>query len=171
MDLQKNEFKERLERIGAGSVPVNEITHSTPQKRRVPKSSRRNDFLENTRYPMKVLIVFLIGMLSVIISRYMRFHISGVSVSGEDIYVMTMIDSFLSMGVSFLFRIVITFEKPIYFTANTCGIFFMIVFMHNFVHMMPAFWSEMFSYQWVRHVVATTEPNSFLFLGFSFPFK
>ncbi len=173
-DRQKKQFEERLRRISAGGAntmtqvyvgPVEETATGTPKKRVVsPLPTMR----ETIGYPASIVGAFLLGMLAVLITRWVRFTMAGGTLTGEDADIMMAIDGGLALAIGFVLKQMFRLSGKVQETAKTMGIFAMICVMHNLVHVWPGAFEKAFSPEWVTNVVETTEPNSVLFRGISF---
>ncbi|MEL6169541.1 MAG: hypothetical protein AAFR35_12690 [Pseudomonadota bacterium] len=177
---QKQTFEDRINRIRSqrGHVPVEPMPadlQTATGEWEIPKSEaprKEIDLVpgwkENVRYPLGIVAAFVLGMLAVLLSRYVRFHLQGGTLTGEDPDITMMIDAGLAAGVAFALRIILKFEDKEHIFAKTMGIAVMVVTMHNLVHWAPGLFSVLFSVDWVDDVVLFTDPNSILFRGMSF---
>jgi len=180
MDLeQKRAFEERLARIGAShGRPPAAILAAGPQDMALAEGPRRradgavvlNDWRQNIRYPAAIVGAFVVGMISVFVARYVRFHLGMGGLAGEDADTMMLIDAAMGIGAGFVLRMIFHFEAKVFQTAQAAGVVAMIAVMHNFVHWAPGVFDVIFAPDWTREVITTTEPNSILFRGVTFTF-
>ena len=116
-----------------------------------------------------IIAAALVGMISVFIARFARFHLSGGSLAGGESADITMlIDGGLAAVLSFTLFTMMKFEGAEFKAAQTFGIAAMVCIMHNFVHAAPKAFNMVFSPNWTEEVIAGTEPASILFRGVSF---
>lgn len=174
-ERQKKEFNERLRRISAGGEntmgqiyvgPVDEIAARKKKSGRV--AAGLPSLRQTVGYPASIVAAFLLGMLAVLITRYLRFSIAGSSITGEDADITMAIDAGLALAIGFVLKQIFRLSGKVHETSKTFGIFAMICVMHNLVHTWPGAFEIAFSPEWVTEVIETTEPNSILFRGVSF---
>lgn len=136
-----------------------------------PRQSRKSsEILGNARYPASIIGAFLTGMIAVAFARYIRFHLSGGTMAGEDADMTMMLDGAIGAAAGFFIRQMFKFEAKVFLTASNVGVGAMILTMHNLVHYAPAPFEIAFSPDWVREVVETTDPNTAVFGEFVFTF-
>ena len=152
-------FHDRLNRVAEARAPIEAAKPYVPP---VP------DWKENIRYPAALVGAALLGMLAVFIARYVRFHVMGGTLAGDDPDITMMIDGGIGAACSFLIFSMLRFSGPEFKAAQTFGIAAMIMIMHNFVHAAPGAFNLLFSEEWTEDVTSFTEPNSILFRGVSF---
>ena len=126
------------------------------------------DWKENIKYPATLVGASLLGMVSVFVARYARYHLTGTSLSGSDPDITMLIDGGIAAGAGFLLFSLFRFSAKEYKFAQTVGIMIMVCVMHNFVHSAPKTFGVLFSPEWTEEVIAMTEPGSILFRGVSF---
>lgn len=167
------DFQARLNRMAERREP---IEASKPQVAVIP------DWKDNVRYPAKLVGAALLGMLAVFIARYVRFHLMGGTMAGDDADFTMMIDAALAAGVSFAIFTAMGFttgearraertgglsalgDNPVK-AAQVVGIAIMVSIMHNFVHAAPRAFDTLFSPEWTAEIVEYSEPGSLYFRG------
>lgn len=127
------------------------------------RSRLRPSLWQNAKYPASIVTAFALGLIAVFLSRYIRYHLQGGSLAGEDTDLTMMIDGGLAAAAGFAIRQMFRFEAKVFLTAHTFGVGAMIVAMHNFVHYAPDTFTRLFSPDWVQQVVSETPPNSIIF--------
>ncbi len=127
------------------------------------RSRLRPSLWQNMQYPASIVAAFALGLFAVFLSRYIRYHLQGGSLSGEDTDLIMMIDGGLAAGAGFAIRQIFRFKAKVFITAHTFGVGAMILSMHNFVHYAPETFATLLSPDWVRQVVTDTPPNSIIF--------
>ena len=152
-------FQDRLNRVAEARAPIDA---AKPQVSVIP------DWKENIRYPAKLVGCALVGMMAVFVARYVRFHMMGGTLAGEDADITMLIDGGIGAACGFLLFAILRFDGKEYKAAQTFGIVAMVMVMHNLVHYMPGVFNTLFSETWTEDVIAYTEPNSILFRGNSF---
>ena len=174
-DRQKEQFAKRLQRISAGGENTMGQIYVGPvdeEKVRKKKSKRAAAGLPSMRetvgYPASIVLAFFLGMLAVLITRYVRYAMAGSALTGEDADITMAIDAGLALAIGFVLKQMCRLSGKIQETAKTLGIFAMICVMHNLVHTWPGAFEIAFSPEWVSDVIETTQPQSILFRGVSF---
>lgn len=152
-------FQNRLNRVAEARAPIDAAK---------PEVSAIPDWRENLKYPGAIVGSAVVGMLAVIVARYVRFQMLGGSLAGDDADITMAIDAGIGAACGFLLFAMLRFDGKEFKAAQTFGIFAMIMVMHNLVHYMPGVFSAVFSEEWTEEVIAYTEPNSILFRGVSF---
>ncbi|AZQ68859.1 hypothetical protein EF888_18025 [Silicimonas algicola] len=152
-------FQNRIERLAEKHAPA---AAARAQVQVIPHWS------ENFMYPLSLIGAALVGMLAVVLSRYVRFQLLGGSLAGDDADIAMLMDGALAAGCSFMLFTVLRYGGAVHKAAQAFGIAAMILVMHNFVHWMPRAFDLTFSPKWTSEVIAMTEPNSLLFRGVSF---
>lgn len=164
-------FQQRLSRI---TDPRNktwtdpETGMDIPRRMKRPPRAKKSELLENLGYPLSFVLSFLIGMLAVLGSRYVRWHLLGMSADGADADVLMMIDGGIAAALGFVLQQVLWMRAPEHVTAQVVGVFAMICVMHNLMWWYPEEMAIVFGPDYVKSVMAYTEPNSLLFRGVSF---
>ncbi|MDJ0826909.1 MAG: hypothetical protein QNJ16_15535 [Rhodobacter sp.] len=125
---------------------------------------------ENLKYPGSIIGAFLTGMIAVAFARYIRFHLSGGSMAGEDPDMTMLLDGAIGAAAGFFIRQMFKFEAKVFLTASNVGVGAMILTMHNFVHYAPESFEIAFSPEWVDEVLTNTHPNTAIFRDFTFAF-
>ncbi|MDA8585490.1 hypothetical protein N9L47_04375 [Rhodobacteraceae bacterium] len=151
-------FAARLDRVADARAPIeaNKVEVSV-----LP------DWKENFRYPAALVGAALVGMLAVLVARYVRFQLLGGSLAGDDADITMVIDGAIAAGCSFVLFGILRFHGTDYKAAQSFGIIAMVLGMHNLVHSVPSAFNLVFSQGWTNEVIAYTEPNSILFRGIS----
>ncbi|MFT4782307.1 MAG: hypothetical protein ACI9IV_000033 [Paracoccaceae bacterium] len=161
-------FAARLKRIEAGQViaPAGlmpPVLHSARAR-----NLRRGEVLRNATYPLSILLAFCLGMLTVVIARYVRFQLFGVETQGaEPVVDHLLMDAAMSIALSFVIGQISNLRAPALMSAKGLGIAVCGLTMHMAVHRFPGLWGAMFSPDWVEGVKRATQANSILFLTFS----
>ncbi len=174
---QKGRFRDRLTKIrvrngrtnwkgGAGVLPSAWTPPSEREAKQVPV--RLTSWRENIKYPLSIVGAFLIGMFSVFLVRYARYHLLGGSLVGADADITMVLDASLAAAFGFLLRFSLNFIEQEYVLAKAAGIAVMVGAMHNLAHWAPSPMSVVFSPDWVAQTQSQTEGNSILFRGASF---
>ncbi len=152
-------FQERLNRMADRRAP---IEAAKPEVDVLP------EWKANIRYPAALVGAALLGMLAVFVARFVRFHLMGGTLAGDDPDFTMLIDGGIAAACSFLIFGMLRFEGHEFKAAQTFGIVAMIGLMHNFVHAAPGAFGLMFSKQWTEDIVTYSEPGSLYFRGFYF---
>lgn len=162
MNVNKAGFEQRLARISSGRqfVPDGVVV---ARPRAVP--AKKAPHLGNALYPLSIVMAFFLGLFTLFASRYARFHLLGGAGAGADVLADYLaMDMAMSMVVSFVIRMATNMKSPEHLAAKGLGIGVAALCMHMAVHRAPGLFGLIFSDAWVRGVIASTQPNSILFL-------
>ena len=168
---QIDHFQQRLSRI---TDPRNttwtdpETGMNVPRRMKKPPRPKTSGILGNLGYPLSFVFSFLIGILAVFASRYVRWHMLGMSADGADADFLMLVDGGIAAGMGFLLQQLLWMRAPEYVGAQVAGVFVMVCVMHNLMWWYPEEMSEVFGPDYVKSVMAYTEPDSILFRGVSF---
>ncbi len=169
---QKQAFQERLARLGHAPDRPAAVMQAAPAPRQRPSEPvKLNDWRENIKYPLSFVGAFLIGMVSVFIARFVRFHTTGGGLTDElggELFLI--LDGAMALAIGFALRMAFNIHGKEHVMAKTAGILALGTTMHNLVHMQPELWAAMFSPEWVEEVTYFTDPNTIIFRGYSFEF-
>lgn len=168
-------FQDRLNRMQERRAP---IEAARPQVDVLP------DWKENVRYPATLVSMALLGMLTVFIARFVRFHLLGGTLAGDAPDVAMVIDAGLAAVAGFVILTAVglsmreanRLERSSMFSLNglgdnpmraslVVGIAIMIGTMHNLVYSMPSAFSVLFSEEWTEDIMSYSEPGSIYFRG------
>ena len=152
-------FQNRIERLAEKHAPA---AAARAQVQVIPHWS------ENFMYPLSLVGAALVGMLAVIVSRLVRYHLLGGSLAGDNADIAMAMDASLAIGCSFLLFAMLRTRGRSHKAAQIFGVAAMIMVMHNLVHWMPTAFDIAFSPKWTADVIAATEPKSILLRGESF---
>lgn len=161
-DIQS--FEERIGRITAGQQWEPEgviVAQHTSRKKKARKS-----LFGNAGYPLSIVMAFVLGILTVVLARYCRFHLFGVEQSGDIIADHLIMDAAMSSGLAFVIRMATNLKSPVHLSAKSFGITAGVLTMHMAVHRFPEIFDFLFSPQWTDLVIASTEANGILFFSF-----
>lgn len=153
MHGQKEAFQARLQRIGA-SQPV---TVSGPATTR----ESVGNLLHVLSYPG----AFLLGIVSILLSRYVMYHMGGIPDPSQPADIREIIDVTVGGVVLIAFALAFNLKTKEHVAAKFAGLWAAQLTLHNFVHTYPEIWSSVFAPEWVRWVTEITEPNSIVFQG------
>lgn len=167
-DAQKMQFQQRLQRIAKGVPNTTGQVYVGPAETNGGKTkSAGPDIVENILYPMSIVGAFLVGAFAVLLTRFIRFHMTGGELTGENADILMIIDTVIAVGIVISLRSVFRFRGKALETAKTVGIVAMVLTMHNFVHLAPTAFGKVFSPEWSKQIVENTLPKSILFRGVS----
>ncbi len=157
-------FANRLARLGethAQRQDIQSLNAKTAQ-------GSKPEWVSNLGYPASIVGACIVGLLTVVASRYIMFHINGTPNPNDDPDMTMIIDGALAFGLAFMLRTALHMKLKEHLAAKTVGIWIALTCMHNLVHAYPAVWSKAFSPAWVASVTEMTEPSSFFIRGMSF---
>ena len=157
-------FAERLARLDQTHSQRAQTQTATAQAQR----GNRPDWVSNLGYPASIIGACLLGLLTVVMSRYVMFHLNGAPDPNADADMTMLIDGGLALAIAFVLRSAFHLTTKEHLAAKTVGIWIALTCMHNLVHAYPTVWSNAFSPEWVTRTTDMTEPRSFFFRGMSF---
>jgi hypothetical protein len=174
-DRQKQQFADRLKRISAGGantmsqVYVGAMDDPDIKRSRSGKPIAASAGLGKViRLPFTILGALSMGMIAVVLARFIRAALADGELTGPDADIMMAVDAALGLAVGFALNMVFRMKGKVQETMRTLGVVAMVMVMHNFVHWAPVPFQMAFSTDWVAEVIETTKPNSVLFLGVSY---
>ncbi|MEP2892131.1 hypothetical protein [Tateyamaria sp.] len=126
------------------------------------------EWVHNLGYPGSMLLAGVIGFLTVLMSRYVVFHLNGVPGADADADLTMLIDGALAAVIAFVLRTALKMESKEHLACKAAGIWIGLTGMHNLVHAYPTIWENAFSPEWVEYTTELTEPKSFYVAGMSF---
>lgn len=168
-------FQDRINRVRERRAPIEAAR---------PKVDVLPDWKENVRYPANLVGMALLGMFAVFAVRYVRFHLLGGTLAGNDADITMFIDAALAGVAAFIIYSAVGLtmrdanraergsmlslsnlgDNPVK-AALVVGIAIMIGTMHNMVHSMPGLFGAVFSEEWTEDVITYSEPGSIYFRG------
>jgi len=175
-DRQKNEFQERLKRIHAGGpntlgqVYVG-VTEDRASQRAAQKIMKKRNSTISIRsillFPFSFSGAFIIGMIAVLMSRFIRVQFYGSGLAGSDADILMLMDGSLALALAYVLRWMFRFQGKGLQIAATVGVALMMVSMHNLIHLAPEVFELAYPAEWVQEVIYTTRLDSLLFRGVS----
>ncbi len=172
MALHNNDFTARLERIAAGGahtrntlfVGIDE-TYVLPVKNgRVQKT--RAPLIEGLKTPIVMVSALFIGIIAMVVVRMIHFHsFANAPVFGSVINAVAL-DAILATILCIIVgRILFHDHAATLRSWQVLGVTLCATGMHNMVHLLPGAFGFLFSENWVRNVLVTTEMRT-LILGY-----
>lgn len=151
--MDQNDFQSRVARI---------VEEKIAQKPVRAKSSRISRGFHNALYPLSVIAAFFVGVLSILIVRHVRFHLLGEIDAQSWTFVG---DILIAMGGTWAIMQLLRFNDKVYKAAQTLGVFFAFLTMHNLAFWAPNVMSFLFSPDWVAWQQENAQPNSLYWRG------
>lgn len=151
-----NGFQSRINRMAERQAPIDA---AKPHVELLP------DWKANIRYPAAIVASALVGMLAVFVARFVRFHLMGGTLAGDDPDFTMIIDGAVAVACSFLLFGMLKFNGKEFKAAQTAGVVAMMGLMHNFVLAAPSAFGLLFSKEWTDDIVTYSEPGSIYFRG------
>ncbi len=143
--MSDSRFAERIARIEASRA-------------RAPKRPVQRD--RRLGYALSLVGAVGVGMLVVVIARYARFHLTGVTPGSTALHSSNIaVDMSLAFLAGFILQQIFNFRRPEHVAAKTFGMFAMAFSMHMLVHRFPALFALIFSEDWVHQVIRLTDPS------------
>lgn len=167
MQQQQAQFAARIARI---KDPRN-VSYTDPETGMIiPKRmvKQKKGALQGGLYPVSILLAALLGMVGVLVSRYVRFHFLGMTDTDGNPDITMILDMAMGAAAAFALKELFRVSGKLAGMAQTAGIVAMVLVMHNFVWMFPDLFATVFSDGWVDMVTSSTRPNSIFFRGASF---
>ncbi len=160
MSGQKAAFEERLARLGM--EPSLAASAARKHRRR-----EKPEWLLNLTHVLSYPTAFMLGVISILLSRYVMYHMSGVPDPAQPADLREIIDISVGGIVLVAFTLAFSFKTKEHLFAKFAGLWVAQCTLHNFVHLSPDMWLTAFGYDWVEYIRSTTEPSSILFRGVS----
>ncbi|MCY4336881.1 MAG: hypothetical protein OXC60_19680 [Litoreibacter sp.] len=159
---QAAEFQERLNRINRGEqfVADNLVTKDLYQRRR----RRRKQIQASALYSF--VLLFMVGMISVMMIRYGRFQIFGIDRADITSLEGMILDGGGSLLMVAVIMVTTKLNSWIMAASQVAGAAASFLGMHWAVHRWPEFFAEMFSLQWLFMVMQSTDPEAILRITF-----
>lgn len=157
-------FAERLARLNETHAERQAYQNAAAQAER----GRVPDWMRNMVYPGSIVGALVVGILTVVVSRYAMFHIHGAPDPNADPDMTMLMDGGLALAIAFVLRSALHLKAKEHLAAKTVGIWVGLTCMHNLVHAYPAMWAAAFSPEWVEQTTTITEPRSLYVRGFTF---
>ncbi|WP_299047931.1 hypothetical protein [uncultured Tateyamaria sp.] len=157
-------FAERLARL-------NETHAERDARQRAAAQVARGhtpDWVRNMVYPGSIVGALVVGILTVVLSRYALFHVNGAPDPNADADMTMLMDGGLALAIAFVLRSALNLKAKEHLAAKTVGIWVALTCMHNLVHAYPSAWAVAFSPEWVDRTTEMTDPKSFYVRGFTF---
>ena len=172
---QKSEFQNRLKRIAAGGpntlgqVYVGITGEDGPQKVYRERAPFLSVLKSVILFPFAVAGAFTIGLIAVIVARFIRVMAYGGVLAGENADMLMIIDAGIALVAASLLRWMFRFQGRGMGWVSAVGIVAMVCLMHNLVHMEPDIFAIAFPAEWVEGVLRTTQIDTVLVRGVFFP--
>ena len=155
---QVSAFQERAARVSA--------RHAKGRGAKVPAHAKVATYADNASYPLAILACFLIGFVTIVFLRWVRFQISGeIDPNGG----LGVLDAMLIGGMTMAMREVMNFRQPAFTAGNVLGLCIGMMTMQNFVHALPDLFAGMFSQDWVDVMIHETAFPSLMFGATNIP--
>ena len=162
--MSQDVFAARLARLDGAQTQLKDSQKVAAQTAR----GRVPEWVRNMGYPGSLVGAFLIGILTVLLSRYVMFHLNGVPDPDADADMTMLIDGGLAAVLAFMIRSALNMTSKEHLACKAAGIWIALTGMHNAVHAFPTVWATAFSPEWVERTTEMTEPRSFYISGVSF---
>lgn len=172
MSVQNNEFAARLERIAAGGahtrntlfVGIDE-TYVLPIKNGQVQKPQPS-LIEGLKTPIVMISALFMGIIAMIVVRMIHFHsFANAPVLGSAIYAVAL-DAILAMLLCIVIgRLVFLDHAAALRSWQVLGVMLCASGMHNLVHLLPGAFGVLFSENWVRTVLISTDMRT-LILGY-----
>ena len=156
MEQAQQSFEHRVSKLSKVHLERTE----TRRAQRLSEQGPVPFWVKNLGYPASVVGVCILGVLSVLISRFAMFSVQ----SGSDYMVKSLTDTLteivLSLVIVFSISAALNMSSQAHRIAKGVGVFLALTLMHNLVHAYPETWERAFSPAWVKGVTQSTEPRS-----------
>ncbi len=175
--IQKKQFQERLARVAAGGANTTSQmyagTKEPVHKRKRYEVRKTHQEIETAprtgaSAPVSLISGLLIGAGAVVLTRFIRFRLTGGGLGGPEADILMATDIVLAITIAIILRMIFRFNSKLHGIAKLVGVVATVLLMHNTVHLAPGVYERLFSVQWVRDVIRDTEPNTILISGITF---
>jgi hypothetical protein len=177
MSVQNNDFAARLERIAAGGVNTRNTlfvgideAYVLPMKN--GKSQRpRTSMIDGLTTPIVMASAAFMGIFAMILVRVVHFHGFANAPVLDSAMVSLALDSLMAVILCILIgRVVFRDHAATLRSWQVMGVSLAATGLHNLVHVLPGAFSVLFSENWVRTVLITTEMRTLILGHMSLPF-
>ena len=151
-------FQERAARVSE--------RHASMQADPAPRRGKIGTYAENASYPLTILACFLVGFVTIVFLRWLRFQLTGEIDPNAGLGV---VDALLIGGMTMATREVMNFRQPAFTAANVLGLCLGMLTVHNLIHVAPDLFAWMFSENWVDVMVYETAFPSLMFGATNIP--
>ena len=155
---QVSAFQERAAQVSA--------RHANARARPVPTQGKVATYAENVSYPLAILACFLIGFVTIVFLRWIKFQLSGEIDANAGLGI---VDALLIGGMTMAMREVMNFRQAALTAGNVLGLCVGMLTIHNFVHILPGPFAWMFSQDWVDVMNYETAFPSLMFGATNIP--
>ena len=155
--MAQTDFQARLARLGTEHEA---IAVAREEQGRLARVDQGPEWVENAKYPLSFVVAFLVGMSSVLISRYVSVEMMGVPSPDADPDIQMILDGVMAGVIIWMVRMATRSSDNQLLLAQTVGLWVMITMMHNLVHIYPVTFGNLYSPEWVDMMLITTEPGS-----------
>lgn len=177
MSVRDGEFAARLERIAAGGahtrntlfVGIDEAYVLPIKNGKIQKP--RLSLIEGLSTPIVMASALFMGIFAMILVRVVHFHgFSNAPVMGSAM-VSLALDSLLAVILCILIgRVIFRDHAATLRSWQVVGVIFAATGLHNLVHLLPGAFALLFSENWVRSILITTEMRTLTLGHMSLPF-
>jgi hypothetical protein len=175
---QDAEFAARLERIAAGGahtrntlfVGVDEA-YVLPTKKCKAKETRLEASLAFLYIPLTILLALFIGICAMVLVKVVHFHAFANAPIWDSAVTTTAINTMLAVLLSIIAgRLVFRDQAASLLSWQVIGVVFAATGAHNLVHQAPNLFALLFSENWVRQVLISTEFRTLIVGNMTLPF-
>ncbi|MBT8419187.1 MAG: hypothetical protein KJO42_17255 [Silicimonas sp.] len=160
-DTPNKGFQSRLNRVAERRAPL---------EAEKPEIDVLPDWRENAFGPAGLVAAVIVGLVSVVIVRVVRFHFQGIALVSDSPDITMATEFAAALMLSFLIFLLLPWKGVKYRFLQFGGVALMALTMHNMVHNAPGLFNLAFSPAWTNDVLAKTEPGSMYIRGQSIPF-
>ena len=171
------EFAERIARINSGAaaskqllfVGVDEV-YKMPLRVRVIKERGVVVLFRNAMYPISLFMAVGLGAVSQGLGQIARYHMTGAAAMIYNPDVEMLVQAIVGFAIAMVIGAFIGLRSNTFTPLKLAGSVLGVMFLHNAVHMFPAFFAMLASKLWVSQIVSHTTAHSVLWRGICFPF-
>ena len=151
-------FQERAAKVSARRAETRDTF--------APVHGKFATYLGNAAYPLTILACFVVGFVTIVFLRWVRFQVTGEIDPNAGLGVL---DAMLIGGMTMATREVMNFRQPAFTAANVLGLCLGMLTVHNLIHLAPGLFALMFSETWVDVMVYETAFPSLMFGATNIP--
>jgi hypothetical protein len=173
---QQADFAARIARIQSGASSSKHTifvgmddSFEMPERRRGSRNAPAAG-LANALYPLSVLAVLGLGVMSHGLAMVARFWLSGLPKVRQNPDVEMLTQFVLGFLVALLIARALKIKARELALARSIGVVLAVLLFHNAVHLWPDLFARLFSPIWVADVLSFTEPRSVFLRGISLTF-
>ncbi|MDU8926962.1 hypothetical protein RXV86_06165 [Alisedimentitalea sp. MJ-SS2] len=155
-----SEFAARIHRIEARGTGITEMLTGDERQIIGARKALRQAKGTCTGWVVKTPLALAVGALSFVAAKFTTFSIGEIPEEFSHPDYILGGEVMLALALIFTCRLFFSLSHKTHMVLSLAGLVAMLGLMHNLVHLEPDLWAQVFSYDWVANVLASTKPNT-----------